>query len=127
MIGGIGMILILVPGIYMMAVVWHNAAWIVIGFIDMVLIGAIGGIMTGRKMGRMKNDAGTSEDVTPELRKRMLDNSLVLSIRLRTFLLLGVVYMMTVKTTMSASVIVLIISILLGFVPIGPRTVSERS
>ena len=126
MTGGIGMFLILIPGVYMAAVAWRDAGWVAIGFLGIVMIGAIGGIMTGRKMRSMKNDAGAAGSVTPELRKRMLDNSLVLSIRLRTFLLLGVVYMMTVKTAMSASVIVLIISILLGFVPIGLRTAPER-
>ena len=127
MIGGIGMFLILIPGIYMGVVAWPNTAWVAIGFVGIILIGAIGGFMTGRKMRGMKNDAAGAVDMTPEFRKRTLDNSLVLSIRLRTMLLLGIVYMMTVKTAMTASVIVLVISILLGFFPIGPRAGHERS
>lgn len=120
MIGGIGMFLILIPGIYMAVVAWHGAGWVAIGFLGIVLIGAIGGIMTGRKMRMMRNDASGLHDMTPEFKKRTLDNSLVLSIRLRTTLLIGLVYMMTVKTTMTGSAIVLLISIILGFVPVGP-------
>lgn len=127
MIGGIGMFLILIPGIYMAAVAWRDAGWVAVGFVGIVLIGAIGGIMTGRKMRKMKSDAAGINELTPEFRKRAGDNSLVLSIRLRTVILVGVVYMMTVKTSMTGSVIVLVISILIGFLPIGPRAVSERS
>lgn len=127
MIGGIGTFLILIPGIYMAAVAWHGAGWVAIGFLGLVLIGAIGGIMTGRKMRKMKNDAGGLRDMTSEFRKRTLDNLLVLSIRLRTMLLIGIVYMMTVKTSMSGSIIVLVISIVLGFLPLGPRASREVS
>ena len=127
MVGGIGMFLILIPGIYMGVVAWPNAAWVAIGFVGIILIGAIGGIMNGRKMRTMKEDASGLQDLTPEFRQRAADSSLVLSIRLRTMLLLGIVYMMTVKTAMAASVIVLIVSILLGFFPIGPRAGHERS
>jgi hypothetical protein len=125
MIGGIGMFLILIPGIYMAAVAWHSAGWVAVGLGGTIVIGAVGGIMTGRKMRGMKNDAAGAGDLTPEFRKRTLDNSLVLSIRMRTMLLLGIVYMMTVKPSLTGSVIILVISILLGFLPIGPRRIPE--
>ncbi len=127
MVGGIGMFLILIPGIYMAMIAWPNAAWVAVGFVGIILIGAIGGIMTGKKMRGMKKEAARTVDLTPEFRKRAADNSLVLSIRLRTMLLLGIVYMMTVKPAMIGSIIVMVISIVLGFVPVGPRAASERS
>ena len=127
MVGGIGMFLILIPGIYLAMIAWPNAAWVAVGFVGIILTGAIGGIMTGKKMRGMKNDAAGVVDMTPEFRKRTLDNSLVLSIRMRTTLLLRIVYMMTIKPTMSGSIIVMVISIVLGFLPIGPRAASERS
>lgn len=126
MIGGIGTFLVLIPGIYMGVVAWPGAAWVAVGLVGLILIGAIGGIMTGRKMRRMKNDAAGAENLTPEFRRLTLDNSLVLSIRLRTMLVLGIVYMMTVKTAMTASVVVLLISIFLGVLPIGARAGHEK-
>lgn len=126
-IGGIAMVLILVPGIYMAAVAWRDAGWVAVGFLGIILIGAIGGIMTGRKMRKMRNDAGGLRQMTDEFMKRTTDNSLVLSLKLRTMILVGIVYMMTVKTTMTGSVVVLVISILLGFLPIGPRDTRDIS
>lgn len=120
MVGGIGMFLLLIPGIYMAMIAWPNAAWVAVGFVGLIMIGAIGGVMTGKKMRGMKNDAVVAVDMTPEFRQRAADSSLVLSIRLRTMLLIGIVYIMTVKPTMSGSIIVMVISIVLGFLPIGP-------
>ncbi len=127
MVGGIGMFLILIPGIYMAMIAWPNAAWVAVAFVGLIMIGAIGGVMTGKKMRGLKNDASGGENLTPEFKERATDNSLVLSIRLRTTILIGIVYMMTVKPTMSGSIIVMLISIVFGFIPIGPRAAAERS
>ncbi len=125
MTGEIGLVIILIPGIYMAAVAWRTAAWVAVGFVALIMIGAIGGAMSGKKIRAMKDDASKLRDITPEFRKRTLDNSLGLSIRLRTFIILGVVFMMTVKPTLAVSLIVLIISVILGFLPIGPRVSPE--
>lgn len=125
MTGEIGLAVILVPGIYMAVVAWPTAGWVAVGFLALILIGAIGGSMTGKKIRVMKEEAAKTEDMTPEFRKRLLDGSFVLSIRLRTFIILGVVFIMTVKPSLAGSIITLVISIVLGFMPIGPRESQE--
>lgn len=125
MTGEIALAVILIPGIYMAVVAWRTAAWVAVGFVALIIIGAIGGSMSGKRIRAMKDDAAKLGAMTPEFRKRTLDNSLILSIRLRTFIILGVVFMMTVKPTLAVSIIVLIISIIPGFLPIGPRTNHE--
>ncbi len=127
MIGETALALILIPGIYMAAVAWRSAGWVAIGFLGVILIGAIGGTMTGRKMRQMRKEAGSLDSITPGLRKRTLDNSFVLSIRMRTMILLGIVYMMTVKPPLAGSFVALVVSVVLGFLPIGPRTGREVS
>ena len=49
-IGDIGAALVLLPGIFMMVTVWHDARWGVFGLVGFVLIAMIGGIVTGKKM-----------------------------------------------------------------------------
>lgn len=118
MIGGISMILILVPGIYMMIAAWHDASWIMISFIGLILIGAIGGVVTGRKMSKIKKLIKNEDNNSSNIGNLLKNNVLWFSIKMRTAIFLGVIFLMTVKPGLAGSILSIAISIMLGALPL---------
>ena len=88
---------ILISGIYMMAVSWGGDPWIVLGFLGMLALPAIAGIMTARRVRGIGPELGGSADLGASLRARLTDPVLLLSHRLRVGLAVGIVFLMTVK------------------------------
>jgi Predicted integral membrane protein (DUF2269) len=119
--GDTGALLILLTGIYMMSVAWHTAPWGIAGLLDLMLIGAIGGIVTGRKMKKIRNLLKTNDDNFQELVKLLKGNSLWFSIKMRTAILLGVIFLMTVKPGLAGSILTLVIATALGVFPLRMR------
>lgn len=90
-------LVILVSGIYL-GVRWGEEAWIGLGLLGLVLIGVVGGVLTGRRAAAIErsipNEAGPIPD---SLQRRIDDPVLRLSARLRLAIALGVVFLMSVK------------------------------
>lgn len=124
-IGDIAAFLILIPGIYMMVVVWDDARWGIFGLFGLILIGVIGGIFTGRKMKKIRKIIKTNDESSQELGKLLKNNSMWFSIKLRTAIFLGVIFLMTVKPGLAGSMITMVISILLGSIPLRMRYYSS--
>ncbi len=121
-IGIIGVLLILIPGFYMMFEIWRGAKWILISLIGLVLIAIIGSTVTSRKMKKIKNKI-TSEALTlDELNIVLNDNLLFFSIKLRTAVFLGVIFLMTVKPDLTGSLITILLSIIIGIIPVKLRS-----
>ncbi len=117
-IGGIAIALIILPGGYMMATVWHGAGWIIAGFFGLVAMALTGGLITGRKMRTIGKISAKENQITPEMQSILKKKSFLVSIRTRTFLFLGIIFIMTIKTDLSVSSIILIFSYLLGVIPV---------
>jgi hypothetical protein len=113
-LGDIGAFLMLIPGIYMMIAVWKVAGWAICGFLGLLAIGLIGGILTGRTMKRIAELLKVKDQPVHELRQLLSNNSLWLSIKIRTAILLGVIFLMTAKPGLTGSIITLAISIVVG-------------
>lgn len=120
-IGDIAAVLILIPGIYMMVVVWDDARWGIFGLLGLILIGLIGGIVTGRKMKKIRKIIKMENKSSQELGKLLQNNSLWFSIKMRTAIFLGVIFLMTVKPELAGSIITIAISIILGALPLPMR------
>ena len=120
--GGVSMILILFPGIYMMSAWRDNASWIIIGFVGLILLGAIGGIITGRKMRGLKKMLSGNKVESIIIKSGLPINSFLFSIKIRTMILFGVVFMMSVKPDMIGSLITLAVAILLGIIPLRSKS-----
>ena len=116
MISGIAWVLILIPGIYMMAVIWKNAAWVTTAFTGFLLLVIVGSIVTGKKMKPIINEFKIS-GYTSGISKMINDQILNLSLKTRTTLTIGIVFLMAVKPGLSDSILILLISILIGFIP----------
>jgi hypothetical protein len=125
-VGDIGAILILLPGIYMMVTVWDDARWAILGLFGLILIAIIGGITIGRKMKKTR-ELIKSENNSLEALALLKDNSLWLSIKIRTAIFFGVIFLMTVKPQLAGSIITIAISIMLGALPLQMERNKVRS
>lgn len=123
-IGDMAAFLILVPGIYMMVVVWKDAPWAIVGFFGLLLIGVIGGTVTGRKMKRAREIIKMENHVSQQLTELLNNNALRVSIQTRTAILLGVIFLMTVKPGLTESIVTMALSVLLGALPLRIRRTS---
>lgn len=113
------LLLILITGVYMMVSVWKHGAWMILGIIGMVLLGAIGRIATSKKVKLMEK--GITEQtisISTELWGLINNNRLSYSIWSRTTIALGIIFLMTVKPELIGSILALLISTVIGFIPI---------
>lgn len=94
-IGGASMLVLLLTGLRLATAYWHwKGAWMGLGFAGLIAIGAVGGLMTGRRVRRLQKTVGGSESATSLLQALP---ALRTSFAIRAALLAGVVYLMTVK------------------------------
>ena len=89
------MLLLLLSGFWLATAYWHwQGAWMGLGFLGLVLIAAVGGLMTGRALRLLSSHLdqpgfdAVLRNAEPALRRSFL---------IRTVLLAVVVYLMTVK------------------------------
>jgi hypothetical protein len=97
MLGPVSALLILVPGLYMMAAQWGWAGWIVTGIAAYVLIAGVGAY-TGISVMRGRMDRRTA----------------VVSWLARIGMALGVAFIMTVKPSLVASVTAVLVGVVVG-------------
>jgi len=94
-LAGFGALALALTGIILATRYWHwQGAWMGLGLLGLVAIGAVGGALTGRVVKRLQKDLGGGPngsppaDVIPALRKSLI---------IRTALFIGIVFLMTVK------------------------------
>jgi hypothetical protein len=94
-LSGPAMLLLIVSGFWLATAYWHwQGAWMRLGLLGLVTVGAVGGLMTGRavrRLGSHLNEPGFDavlRDVNPSLRQSFV---------IRVCLLSVVIYLMTVK------------------------------
>ncbi|MGB6429401.1 MAG: hypothetical protein WBF06_02365 [Candidatus Acidiferrales bacterium] len=110
--------LVLLTGGYLAAKIGRaSVGWIVPSLAALVIIGALGGAVTGRRLRRIR--AVHLEGAGPVpigLRTLAHDPLLVASLRIRLALALGIVYLMTGKPALVPSLVVLACATLAGLV-----------
>src|SRR5438552_1309609 len=130
-LGGASVAALLAFGLYMTAVTWGPTGWIGIGFLSLLLIAVVGAV-SGVRLSRLLAAAGSGqgslgEDLRPQLRAPLF----VASVRSRTALALGVVFVMTVKPEASVSLLVVAVALALGIASTVPvlrqRSLRTRS
>jgi hypothetical protein len=111
---------LLVFGLYMTAVTWGPTGWIGIGFLSLLFIavlGAVGGVRLGRILAVAASGQGIlAEELQGQLRAPLF----VASVRARTAVALGVVFLMTVKPEAAVSLLVVGIALALGIASAVP-------
>jgi hypothetical protein len=107
--------LILVTGLYMVASAWGPRGWILVALGSLLLLGAIGAFGTGLRMARIGPGLGRGQGpLSHELRRTLRDPILLISLRVRVAIVLGVALLMSLKPSALASLVVIVLAIALG-------------
>ena len=94
---------------------WGGQAWIVMGLIGMVLMAVLGAVLSGRRIGAIAASLPVDDVPIPApLRRQLEDPVLVLSAWLRTALALGIVFVMSTKPGVAASLMAVGLSLVAG-------------
>jgi hypothetical protein len=122
-VGALSLLGILVSGIYLATTAWQwRGAWIGMGFVGLLLVAGIGGAATGRRVPRLIAAATQAgEEVPPRgSRAPQRDPILWASFQARVAILIGVVYLMTVKPGTRVSLAVMAVAIAVAAVASVP-------
>ena len=111
---GISFAGILLGGIYLADSLHLRAAWVPAALLATLLLLAVGGIVTGRRMSRIRR--ALREPVPPfqDLLTVAKSNSLVISYGFRAGILVGIVFLMTAMPALLPSVVALILITIAG-------------
>jgi hypothetical protein len=113
-VGAASLLGILVSGIYLATAVWHwRGAWIGLGFLGLLLTAGIGGVATRRGVARVEHAASGSGGGPAGYRG---DELLRASLRARVAILVGVVYLMTVKPATGGALAVTAVAVAVALV-----------
>ncbi len=110
-------VLILVPGIYMMATEWGVTPWILTTIGAMLLLMMPGMIIAGRGMGaiRVALAGSADEDALPaEVRRQIKRPVLWSAVQVWAATSLGVVFLMTTKPGWTGSLVVIAVALVMG-------------
>ncbi len=125
------LVLILLSGFYMMITTLGWTAWIIGALVAMVLIGVIGGVIGGPRMGAVGKLAAQENGPIPAaLSQRLHDPLLSISMQVRTAIALGIVFLMVVKPDTVGTLITLVVAVVVGLLAALPglgRMSAERS
>lgn len=105
---------ILLGGLYLAFPYGRGTFWIPAALIATLAIMTIGGLLTGRRMARLKKSVGGAAVPLGDVSARALGRGLALSYGLRVGLALGIVFLMTVKPGAWPSGIALLIGCVAG-------------
>jgi hypothetical protein len=119
--------LILVMGLYMTATTWGPRGWILVSLAGLVAYALIGGVLTGVRMARIGPAVGRSSGpLSDEMKAALRDPILLISIRTRLGIVLGIVLLMTLKPSLVESLVIIVLAAAIGLLA-GQISNSGRS
>jgi hypothetical protein len=106
---------ILIPGFYMAFTAWRGVAWTTIALAAVILIAVLGAALTGRRMASVGQSVGVVSGPISSILRQWLDDPLLwASLRIRTAIALGIVFLMTVKPDLLGSLLSIGVAGVLG-------------
>jgi hypothetical protein len=110
LVGALSLVGVLLSGLYLATTVWHwRGPWIGLGFLGLVLTAGIGGVATRRGVTQLEQAAAGGGGGGPvDYRRAPI---LRASLQARVAILVGVVYLMTVKPAGLAALTVLALAV----------------
>jgi hypothetical protein len=125
--GMISMLTLLVAGFYMIAIVWHGVAWIIVTLGAIVVMIGLAMALTRRRMMAIGQIVSKERGpVPPALSQLLHDPMLTISLQTRVAIALGIVFLMTVKPGWGGSLLTIVVAIVLGLVSVLPMTRRTR-
>lgn len=88
-------LLLVLSGLYLATVYWHwHGVWIGLGLIGLISVGAVGGLITGRSLSRLRSDLDSPTSITSLVK---VHATLRASLVIRAALIVAAVFLMTEK------------------------------
>ena len=104
--------LILVSGLYMMATTWGPRGWVVTALASLVILAIVGAVGTGMRMARIAPAIGRAPGLlSNEVRSRLRDPILLMSLLVRSAIVLAIALLMTVKPSGAAALVIMVVAI----------------
>ena len=104
---------ILLAGLYMTAAVWKGAGWIIVALVSVVVLMALGGALTGRRMPSLAQGIAHAKGaLSTDLQVTLRDPYLLAVFQVRLAFTLGIVFLMVTKP-----------DLLSGFLEMGAATI----
>ncbi len=126
-IGPAALATILLPGFYLMATAWSWTGWIVVALAGMGVL-AVLGALNGVPLSALGRELATQQGaLTAPVRERLQHPRFVLSIQTRVALVLGIVFLMTVKPDLGGALLTIGVAVVLGLVTSVPAWRRERA
>jgi hypothetical protein len=121
-------VLILLSGFYMTATAWGGTAWIGVALAVLLLLALVGATLTGVRMPAIgRAVAAETGPLSPSLRDRLRDPLLWTSVQTRAALLLGIVFLMTVKPDLGGALLTTGVAAVLGLASALPAWGRNRA
>jgi hypothetical protein len=115
-IGPASLGILFLAGLYMTLSVWKWVAWINIALLAMLLLPVLGASNGLRMAAIGETLASEKGPLSPSLIQQLRAPRFWISIRLRTAVLLGIIFLMTIKPGLMGSLLTIGVALLLGFV-----------
>jgi hypothetical protein len=113
-IGGVSMLVLLLSGVYMMVTVWGGVPWITVTIGTLLLL-ALPGIPVSRRMATIQRTELVKDGSVSSSFSGFLQHPLLwVFIQTRITVVLGIVFLMTVKPDLPGSLLTIGIAIILG-------------
>jgi hypothetical protein len=107
---------ILITGLFMMAVSTGPTGWVLVALASLLGLGVIGAFGTGMRMARLepglRQAAGT---LSAELQAQLRDRVLLTSLQVRLAIVVGILFLMTVKPSGLAAITTILLVAAAGF------------
>lgn len=113
-------ILILVPGLYLVFTAWGwSLAWVNVSLLTLIIMTVMGPAINLRRLknilSAIEAEAANRSVPPSSLMEKAKDRVLWNSVSIMTMLAFGIVFLMTVKVGLVGSIITIVVSVLLGF------------
>ncbi len=126
-IGPAALVAILLPGFYLMAAAWGWTGWIVVALAGMGLLAALGAL-NGVPLAALGRELTTRQGtLAAPVRERLQHPRFVTSIKTRVALVVGIVFLMTVKPDLGGALLTIGVAVVLGLVASVPAWRRERA
>jgi hypothetical protein len=112
---GSAAVLLLLSGIYMVAETWGWTAWVIIGLLLLIVLSGAGS-MGGKKIAGVLKSLKGNEPLTTEIKEKLSLPFLIRSYKIRASVVLGIIFIMTIKTGWLESIAAIIIAFVVGLI-----------
>lgn len=110
----ISTVLLLLSGIYMVIEIWGWMAWVITGLILVIVLSGSGS-MTGKKIGGVLMSLNKTDEPLPsDFKEKLSLPFLIKSFKIKILLVVGTIFIMTMKPDWVFSIVSIIVAFLIG-------------